>query len=269
MKNLCAFTTRFFIFGTLAYLVVSGFIYLTSNIALFKPPKPHYQTLPGLTFLKTSHGKLAVIYLKNPRAYFTILYSHGNADDLQSALPRLEALEQHGFNVIGYDYTGYGQSPGWPTEHRVYANITAIYHYLRQQSIQPNHIILMGHSLGTGATVDLGTHQPAAGMILESPFISAYRTKTAFSLPLLLFDKFNNISKIKRVHMPLLITHGTADTTVPFQHGVMLYHAANQPKFFYSIPSAGHSNFIEINPVMYWAQIKRFTHFLRRHHAKS
>lgn len=261
--------TQWLVYGFSALIVLSGFIYYTSHIALFKPPKPHYQTLPGLHYLKTQQGKLAYIYLKNPRAHFTILYSHGNADDLQSALPRLKALQQHGFNVIGYDYSGYGTSTGWLSEYTTYLNAIAIYHFLRRQGLTPSHIVLLGHSLGTGVTVQLGMQLPAAGMILESPFISAYRTKTAFNLPLLLFDKFNNLKKIKHVHMPLLITHGTADATVPFQHGVMLYHAANQPKFFYSIPGAGHSNFIATNPAMYWAQIKRFTHFLRRHHAQS
>lgn len=253
-------------YGFCALIVLSGFVYYTSHIPLFNPPKPVYKTLPDLQYLKTAQGRLAYIYLKHPGATYTILYSHGNGDDLRTTLPRLKGLQKHGFNVIGYDYSGYGTSTGWLSEYTTYLNGLAFYHFLGKQDISPQHIILMGHSLGTGVTVQLGMQVPAAGMILESPLISAYRTKTPWSVPLLLFDKYNSLKKIKRVHMPLLITHGTADETVPYQHGLKLYHAANPPKFFYTIPGAGHSNFIEMNPTCYWQQIHKFVTFLSRRH---
>lgn len=259
-----SFLLKLAVYGPLSYLLVCGIIYFSSDYLLYKPPQKHYHTLPGLEYIPSKTGKIAAIYLYDPKAYYTILFSHGNAADLGWNLTRLKLLRKHGFSVLGYDYSGYGMSEGGPSERNLYANARDMYYYLvKTKHIPAKHIILMGHSLGTGPTVELATEVKAAGMILESPFMSVYRTQTIGSLPLLLFDKFENIDKIKNVHMPILIIHGTDDGLIPFYHGKRLYKAANAPKFFMAVKRAGHNNVVEMAKQKYWQKLDRFVGFLR------
>ena len=50
---------------------------------------------------------------------------------------------------------------------------------------------------------------------------------------LLLKDKFDNISKIRNISIPVLIMHGEADQIVPYAMGKKMYEIANEPKFSY------------------------------------
>ncbi len=263
-----SFLLKLAVYGPLSFLIVCGLVYFGSNYMIFVPPKPsQYTTLPHLQYINTSKGKIAVVYLDNPKAYYTILYSHGNAADLKFISSILESLYQHGFSVLGYDYNGYGMSEGSPSEANTYANVHAMYEYLTKiKHIEPKHIILMGHSVGTGPTVELATHVKAAGMIIESAFMSAYRTQTINGWPLLLFDKFKNIDKIKNVHIPVLIIHGANDELIPLFHGKRLFKAANNPKFFMSIKGAGHNNYIRIAGKSYWQRLDQFVSFIRKNH---
>ncbi|UTW43549.1 alpha/beta hydrolase [bacterium SCSIO 12844] len=233
---------------------------LISPSMIFLPPKPPtYKTLPELFHLKVANdNSIAAIYLKNKNAKYTIIYSHGNAADLGIEMSFLKALYQHGFSVISYDYEGYGQSTGSASEKNTYQDIETIYHYLvADEKVSPKQIILMGHSLGAGVTTELATEKSVAGVILASPFLSTYRVLT--QIPLLLFDKYNNINKVKKIDAPILIIHGHKDTVVPFWQGKALYEAANKPKTFLAIKEAGHNNLASVGQAQYWQAIKNFT----------
>ena len=236
-------------------------LYFTSNAGIFLPPRAVYKHLPGMFYIKTSRGPIAAIYHHNSKARYTILYSHGNAADLSTTQYMFQALYQHGYSVIGYDYNGYGLSHGKPSEKNTYIDIAAVYNYLTSvQHIPADHIILMAHSLGTGPTVELGTKVKAAGMVLESAFLSIDRTVTIDALPLLLFDKFNNAARIAHIHMPLLMMHGTADQIIPFDNGQQLFKQALAPKYFYMVKGAGHNNFITVALTAYWSHLNWFVH---------
>ena len=243
-------------------LIYTGFglvFYLLSDTYIFHPPQQSKQALPQSFFISTPAGKINALYLKPPHPKATILFSHGNASDLNRIAPWLNLLQQQGYAVMGYDYNGYGFSEGQPSESHCYLDASASYRYLRQHLHVPaNRIILMAHSLGTGVAVNLATKVPYAGMILESPLLSAYRVVMFRGWPLFPFDKFDNASKISSVHQPLFILHGTHDQVIPFIHGVKLYRLANQPKFFYAIKGAGHNNLMS---GQYWQKINRFIRY--------
>ena len=91
-------------------------------------------------------------------------------------LPFLKDLRNHGYSVLSYDYEGYGLSTGKPTEDNTYRDVIATYNYATQKlHIPPKHIISMGHSLGAALAVYLADKKPTAGLILTSPFLSAFR----------------------------------------------------------------------------------------------
>jgi fermentation-respiration switch protein FrsA (DUF1100 family) len=165
-----------------------------------------------------------------------------NAEDLGDLRPLLERLNVWGFSLFAYDYRGYGTSQGKPGERHVYRDAEAAYDYLTQQlQVPPEQIIVYGRSVGGGAATELASHHPVAGLILESAFTSAFRV--IVPLPLLPFDKFPNLAKLKKVRCPILVMHGQADQIIPINHGYRLYAAAPEPKLSLWVEAAGHNDF--------------------------
>ena len=128
-------------------------------------------------FIKTSlNNNIAVLYINcNQEKKYTILYSHGNDVDLgkiHKVCAEISVVCK--CDVVSYDYCGYGQSEGKPTEANLYADIKAAWDYtLAFHEPSANKIILYGQSLGTAAVIDLAAKVQCAGVILQSPFKSS------------------------------------------------------------------------------------------------
>ncbi|HTY07829.1 MAG TPA: alpha/beta hydrolase [Candidatus Edwardsbacteria bacterium] len=208
---------------------------------------PHRADLPAgvnAIQLKSADGTLiSAVHLRNDAARFTLLYSYGNGEDVAVNIPFFRDLQKAGFAVFAYDYPGYGMSAGRPSEQGICRAIDAAYDYLTTTAkVPPGRIIVCGRSLGGGAACDLAAHRPVAGLIMISPFVSAFRVLTR--IPLLPFDKFNNIRKIERVTCPVLLIHGGEDRTIAFWHSQALLAAANQPKRLVPVPGTGHNDML-------------------------
>ena len=231
--------------------------YMFPDRIIFRPPHPGY-TDSGETFkLTTADGaRITAVFLPNQSAWYTILFSHGNAEDLGTVIYRLEQLQAMGFSVLGYDYRGYGTSEGRPTENAVYQDIDAAYEYLTTNlKIPPDRIILDGWSLGGAVAADLASRRPAGGLILESTFVSAFRVVTVLPMP---FDKFNTLAKLDEISCPVLVIHGQADRVVKFWHGEKLYASARQPKQFLWVENAGHGDVSAVAGEQYKQALKNF-----------
>jgi len=247
----------------LIYAAVGALAWAASDRMMFLPPAPGYGDTPDLIRLPTAGGeRIAAVYLPNAGATYTVLFSHGNAEDLGGVLPLLAVLRDLGFSVFAYDYRGYGLSEGRPSEGNVYADIDAAYDYLtRDLRVPPERVILYGRSLGAGAAVDLASRRLVGGLILESPFLTAFRVMTR--IPVLPFDKFRNVDKIGRVRCPVLVMHGEADEIVPLWHGERLFERAPGPKTMVVIPSAHHNDFMWVAGARYGAALRDFEALLR------
>lgn len=217
--------------------------YLAADRMIFVPPPATYGDSGEVLKLRTADGVLiSAMYLPNPAADHTLLYSHGNAEDLGGVHPLLLRLREIGFSVLAYDYRGYGTSEGRASERGAYADIDAAYAYLTTTlGTPPARIIAYGRSVGSGPAVDLAARRSIGGLVVESAFTTAFRVVTR--VPLLPVDKFRNIDKIGRVGCPILVMHGRADEIVPFAHGEALLRAAPEPKRFLWVEGAGHNDF--------------------------
>ena len=254
---------RIFISLLAIYLLLSGFALLGVDALIFPAPPSSYQDGPEIIKLTTENGrKISAVYCPVPGAEFTLLFSHGNGEDLGDNRPFFRALNDLGFSVFAYDYQGYGTSEGSPSESNTYHDINAAYSYMTQDlGISPQQIILHGRSVGTGPTVDLATRAPCAAVILEAPFVSIFRVVLPW--PLLPFDRFNNLKKISGVNVPLLVIHGRRDGVIAFRHGERIFAAANEPKRNFWVDGAGHNDVQMIAGEAYEETLREFAALVR------
>lgn len=240
------------------YLSLVIYALFFSDSAIFLPHPSSYRDSLDILKIRSANGNvISALYLSNPAADFTFLVSHGNAEDLGDDREWLEGLRRAGFSVLAYDYQGYGTSQGRPTEKTAYEDEIAAYEYLTQElKTSPDHIIVFGRSVGSGPAVHVAARRPAAGLILQSPFLSAFRVVT--HVPLLPFDKFPNYKEIGRVHCPVLIIHGANDSVIPLRHGQKLFDAANQPKQLVVVPRADHNDLDFVAGASYLQTLQAF-----------
>ncbi|XP_049346569.1 uncharacterized protein LOC125811117 [Solanum verrucosum] len=181
--------------------------------------------------LPTKKGtEIVAVYIRNPAAMLTVLYSHGNAADLGQMYELfIELSHLLRVNLMGYDYSGYGRSTGKPSEQNTYADIEAAYRCLEETyGVKEEDVILYGQSVGSGPTLDLASRlSRLRAVVLHSPILSGLRVMYAVKRTYW-FDIYKNIDKIPLVECPVLIIHGTADDVVDCSHGKQLFELSKQ-----------------------------------------
>lgn len=222
------------------------------NSIVFQPPQLtySYSRSPIISLRTTSGSKVAAFHIDN-QSTTTILFSHGNAEDIGNVYEWfLTVGRELGVNILAYDYDGYGKSsPASPSEKGCYECIDAAFAFLvDKEQVLPSNIVLYGRSLGCGPTIYLAERLSRekirlGGIILQSAFMSIFRVvfPFRFTLP---FDMFPNIDRISRIQCPILMIHGTRDEVVPFWNGEDLFLNAPiqwRAKPFWII-GGGHNN---------------------------
>lgn len=180
--------------------------------------------------------------LENARG--VILYSHGSGKNISHYLDDTEIFRALGYSVLLYDYGGYGESTGEPSEQRCYADIRAMWEHLTvSRQIPATGIILAGSSMGGGVTADLAAEVTAAAVILECTFTSVpdvvHDTYWFVPKPIVTLQ-FRNADKAPRIPSPVVVIHSTDDTVVPYAHGRELYGLIRTPRAFVEI-HGGHA----------------------------
>ncbi|MEH2169062.1 MAG: alpha/beta hydrolase [Nostoc sp.] len=245
------------------YIFFAVFVYFRADSMIFLSQPSSYQNDPTILKLRSGENtNISATYLLNTQAKYTILYSHGNSEDLGDIKQILEKLHAWGFSVFAFDYRGYGTSQGKPTESHAYEDINSAYNYLTQNlKIPPEKIIVLGRSVGGGSAVNLAMQKPVAGLIIESSFISAFQVIVPFRV--LPFDKFPNLENIKKVKCPILVIHGKADNIIPFTHGEKLFNAATSPKLYLWVEEANHNDLFSIAEEKYRQTLQEFTNLIK------
>ncbi|WP_447975030.1 alpha/beta hydrolase [Nitrospira sp. Kam-Ns4a] len=208
-------------------------------------------------------------YVEAPGARATLLWCHGNAGNIIHRLDNLALLYQAGLSVLLFDYRGYGRSGGMPSEEGLYRDAEAAARYLEQvRQVAPSRLVLFGRSLGAAVAGDLAVRRRSAGLILESAFPSvASVAKTHYyGLPvhLLLEARFDLISRLRAVTVPILVVHGDRDDLIPPDLGQQVFAAAPEPKAWYLVRGAGHNDLYQVGGAAYFQRLTRFVEEVAR-----
>jgi abhydrolase domain-containing protein 17 len=256
IKNLILCTISLLVMTYIGFIVFAKYF---SHDQIFPAPAPHYQLTSDLINIKIEDGRTTYAqYWPCEDARHTILFSHGNAEDLGTIRDRMKELTEHGFAVLSYEYPGYGHSEGPISEEGNYQAILAAYRYLvNQRGIAPRDIIAYGYSLGGGPSIELASQEPIGGLVLEATFLSVFRVVTHYQI--LPWDVFSNCTKIGNVKCPVFFVHGTRDTTVPFWHSLALYDMTSAPKIGLWLDGAGHRYIPLFGAERYWGHMDNLT----------
>jgi len=195
------------------------------------------------------------------RGKAVLLFFHGNGGNISHRIEKVRLLCYPEISSLIIDYNGYGRSRGKPSEEACYLNALASWEYLvRERHFESNQIILFGESLGGAVAVDLATKKEVGAIILESTFpnIGVVANRFFPGLSVFLKRKFDSLSKVSRVHVPLLQLHGDEDDLVPYELGRRLFEAANEPKEFFTIAGGHHNDTYEIGGEAYFQAIHQF-----------
>jgi uncharacterized protein len=177
-----------------------------------------------------------------------VLFFHGNAGNLSDNLEYLKLLHGSGFPVFIFDYRGFGKSEGEPVlENDLYQDGRGALAYLTGQGWRHEDIIYFGQSLGSAVALQMALETRPRGLVMESSFTSmkdivkhvsplAYYTVGWWGINL----PFDNLAKIDRVEVPLLLIHGDQDGIVPVQMTRQLFARAGPHKMLHIVLGGGH-----------------------------
>ncbi len=237
--------------AAIAYGGACGYLYVNQRHMLYLNPRgAETPDIQGLAIrdvrIATPDGETLEAWYEPPwPGKPVILFLHGQGSTLELGKWRYIRMHKEGAGYLAPAYRGFSGSTGTPTEKGLFSDGLAAYDWLKAQGFKDSDIVIHGHSLGTGVATYVATQRPARALILEAPFTAAVDVARerypVMPVDLLMKDKFASRTRIRDVHIPLLIVHGTADSVVPYAEGKALYAMANAPKTFVTLPGSEHN----------------------------
>jgi fermentation-respiration switch protein FrsA (DUF1100 family) len=245
--------------------VLIGLRFLSRSVAYpgarraFPPPE---SLGPGARLLSvtTSDGlDLRAVRVSSGRPDAPVaVFFHGNGESAAQNGPLAVALADGGVDAVLAEYRGYGGMPGRPSESGLVADGEAVLAALRAEGVGPSRTALVGRSLGTGVAVELARRSPPALLLLVSPYTSFAdlgRGLVGPLAPLVVADRFDNLSKIGTLACPVAILHGTRDEVVPFRMGKRLAAAGRDVRLV-PLEGRGHNDIPDL-PGLLLAEMAR------------
>lgn len=192
-----------------------------------------------------------------------LVWFHGNAGNISHRLENIRLLHDLvGVQVFIFDYREYGRSQGRISREGTFLDAAAAYNFVAAtKAIPAADIVLFGRSLGTALATDLAVKHPCRSLILESAFTNS--SDMAKMLAPFLFDwrpkvPYDNLGKIDKIKVPVLIIHGGYDEIIPVEMGRRVFAAANSPKDLYIIPGAHHNDTYVVGGRQYFQRLQAF-----------
>jgi len=208
-----------------------------------------------------------------------LLHCHANATDIGVMMGNyLELSRFLGVDVVGFEYTGYGDSQGKLKTMNIFDDVVAAYDFVVNSGVPSSRIVVYGQSIGSAPACYLASIKPVGGLVLHSPIASGLQVIDPKpggccqpSCFLCCFDVFRNDWRIGRVLCPVLLMHGERDEVVPFCNATKLRDRCKKSEHLrtYFNPLAGHNNFVESNRQAYFREMQSFISSVRQRGAEG
>ncbi|MHC4260728.1 MAG: alpha/beta hydrolase, partial [Planctomycetota bacterium] len=234
--------------GLVLYLMQPKFVYSPVREIPYTPDELGLD-FENVTFNSADGLQLNGWYIPASNSELTVLFCHGNGGNMMHRLDSINFLYNLGLSCFIFDYRGYGNSEGNPSEEGTYLDAQAAYKWLTQErEIPPHKIVVFGRSLGACIAAQLTTQVKAKALIIESAFTSYVDIGQRFYpyMPVRWFASFGyrTIDYIKYLNIPVMIIHSKNDDIIPFEFGLQLYETANEPKEFVEIFGSHNDGFL-------------------------
>ena len=177
----------------------------------------------------------------------TVIIFNGNGGNRSSRVLLARGLMDHGFGVLLFDYRGYGENEGTPSEQGLIADGQAAVRYLETRTdVNSDRLVYFGESLGAAVAVATAEYRLPAVLVLRSPFTSLPEVASVHFpfLPtaVLVQDKYPNEATIRHLDVPTFVIAGSSDRTVPVEQSERVYQAASGPRKLVIIEGADHND---------------------------
>jgi fermentation-respiration switch protein FrsA (DUF1100 family) len=215
----------------------------------------------------------AVLIRTEQKPKGTVVHFHGNFGNVSNHFPLATFLVHAGFDVLSFDYQGYGASEGRPTPKRTVEDGIATIRFAQAHLRDPNTgVVVFGQSLGGAAAVVAVAREPLAkAAVIEAAFSSyskmgktalarsAWTWAFSFLVPLLVTHAYDPIDQVDKISpRPVFFIHGDADTITPMHMTMDLHHQAREPKKLWIVNEAGHLECRTKEPRKYEQEIVTF-----------
>ena len=238
-----AFALKTLFIAVLIYLAAVAFMFFFQRKFMYRPQRQIYTPYKDLApenlhpvSVKTADGLTLTCWYAEPQkkadgTYMpTVVYFHGNTGIVANAAHKMIPIAKAGFGVFMTEYRGYGGNEGSPSEKGLIADAVASRDFL-VNALGPNApLIYHGMSMGTGVANGLAELFPPAALIQEAGFTTFYdagkKRYPYLPVSLLMKDRFDTLSRIRKLTAPLLVLHGQLDETVPVEQAEKVFAAA-------------------------------------------
>jgi fermentation-respiration switch protein FrsA (DUF1100 family) len=231
-------------YALLVFLMQRQIIYPGRTIKVVG--QPPFGIVPIMVVTATSHGEawfMPPLKQRQGERRPLVIFFHGNGEVIDYLPEQVEGFRELGMGVLLVEYPGFGRSSGNPAEKSITETAVAAYDaVLKRDEVDPTRIVLFGRSLGGGAACALADRRPSAALILQSTFTSTRQFAHRFLVPgFLVRDVFDNGTAVSAYRQPILLFHGSRDTTVPPEHSRELQRLAARARLFEL--ACGHNDF--------------------------
>jgi len=263
-----------------AYSVLGWTLYFMQATFLYRPvcevtytPEALSLDFEKVTYKSEDGLNINGWYVPADNSRLTILFCHGNGGNMMHRLDSINLFNNLGLNCFIFDYRGYGNSEGTPSEEGTYMDAMGAYKWLTaEKKVSPDDIIIFGRSLGGSVAAHLASRVKAGTLIIESAFTSYVDIGRKFYpyMPVRWFARFSyeTIEYIKKVHYPVMIIHSRNDDLVPFEFALELHEVANEPKELVEIFGSHNDGFLVSSEIYEKAWIK-WLKFLEEYRSQS
>lgn len=262
MIRMRASLSGFLIILALAYGSLAALLFLFQERLAYYPqigreilttPRAHGMAYEALSLASADGERLDAWFVPVPQARGVVLFLNGNAGNRSHRLDSIAMFHRLGYEVLIFDYRGYGRSSGKPTEPGLYRDAEAAWRYLvGPRGADPRRIVVFGESLGGALAADLAARETPGALVLASAFTSAPDLAADLFpwLPArwLTRLRYDTLAAVAGFPGPVLVAHSPDDEIVPFRHGLRLHAAATGPRALLRLAGGHNDGFIFMRP---------------------